>query len=367
MSESPIAAVRAKLKELVGKGLDQAVAELETSLAWLWERDAAGELAPDAIPTLANAYYQHLKRIAPPPPKKVKLDAPLRKILPLAETNARAALDVLLLLEALVQIGDFTEQTDKERQAFRLFLDDWRRMIFESAKIADFEKFRALVGREDRVVGPHRFSRTAAIDVLEGLFLRRTDKFAGVPDVSMIACDRCGGFRSRERLRCHQCKGLYCTKCFSPERDVCLKDFATRYRGLDAEMRKKIGKAAADLCRKHRFDPHIRIDTFVKPLKEMGIDVVFQEAGEGQETEVKGRRRLTLRHRESSGARRILFAALYRAYIREATQPPPPSEDDPEALPKPPPFDASAIADPLFQDYFVDVCMGLPIEDALHA
>lgn len=343
------------------------VADLEATLVFVWEKKIAGEIAPNAIPSIVSAFHQTLKKIAPPPPKKVKFDAPLRKILPLAEASLRPALDIVMLLEGLVQVGDFTEQADKERQAYRLFLDDWRRMVFESGKIASFDRFRAVVGREERVIGPHRFSRSAAIDVLEGLHKRRTEKFASVPDVSMIACARCGGFKSRERLKCGQCKGLFCTRCFSPEREVCLKDYAAKYAGLDPGMRQRIVRLAAELCRKHRLDPYIRNDSFVAPLQEMGVDVVFQETTteEGKETEKKGRYRLALRPREASAVKRHLFSALYRAHMRVATQPTPPPDDDPEAPPGPPPFDAAAIADPLYLELFVDVCMGLAIEEAL--
>ncbi len=360
-------AARNRLREAVGKPLDPMVAELEATLVFVWEKKVAGEIAPNAIPSIVSAFHQTLKKVAPPPPKKVKFDAPLRKVLPLAESSVRAALDVVLLLEGLVQVGDFTEQTDKERQAYRLFLDAWRRMIFESAKIASFDRFRAMIGREERVIGLHRFSRSAAIDVLEGLHRRRTEKFASVPDVSMIACARCGGFKSRERLKCGQCRSLFCTRCFSPERELCLMDYAARYAGLDPETRRRIGRLAADLCRKHRLDPHLRNDSFVAPLQEMGVDVAFQESTteEGTESEKKGRRRLVLRPRESSAVKRFLFAALYRATMRVATQPTPPPEDDPKAPPGPPPFDPAAIADPLYVEYFVDTCMGLALDEAL--
>lgn len=367
MAENPLTAVRSKLKETSGKSLDEIVLSAEGSLANVWDLEGKGELDPGHIWPIVDAFQAALKKVAPPPPKKVKLSDPIRKIPPLADTSIRPALDVAMLLQGLVQIGDFTEQTDKAREAFRLFLDDWRRMIFESGKLRDFAAFREKVGPEPRAIGPHRFSRTAAIDVLEGLHKQRTDKFAHVPDVSMLACDRCGGYKSRERLRCHRCRGLFCTKCFSPERDLCIRDYATRYAKLAAEVRRKVGQGAIELGRKHRLDGYTRVDNFVKPLHEWDIDVLFQEAAppEGQEKEEKGRKKLYLRHRDSSGSRRMLFAALYRAWIARMTQPVPPPEDDPEAPPGPPAIDPEAVRDPLFQDYFVDVAMGLPLEETL--
>lgn len=367
MSDNPLSEVRAKLKETAGKSLDELVAAAEGSLAALWERDAKGELDPAHIPAIVEAFQQALKKVAPPPPKKVKLDVPVRKILSLAESSVRPALDVSMLLQGLVQIGDFTEQTDKAREAFRLFLDDWRRMVFESARIPSFAEFRRKAGGEERAIGPYRFSRSAAADVLEGLHRHRTDKFASVPDVSTLACSRCGGLKSRERLRCHKCRGLFCTRCFSPEKDVCLRDYAARYAGLDAAARKRVGQGAADLCRKYRLDAYVRTESFVKPLHEWDVDVVFQESAvpEGQETTAKGRFKLALRPREWAGTRRILFAALYRAWMRRATEPTPPPEDDPGAPPGPPLFEPASVADPLFQECFVDVCMGFAVEEAM--
>lgn len=367
MSESPLTFARLRAKEAVAKSLDEAVTTVEATLAELWEREAKGELDPKHIPAIVDAFQQSLKKIAPPPPKKVKLDAPLRKILPLAEANVRPALDVVMLLEGLVQIGDFTEMTDKARQAYRLFLDDWRRMVFESAKLPNFDKFRQVVGREDRAIGPHRFSRTAALDVLEGLFKQRTDKFAHVPDVSVLECDRCRSVKARERIRCAQCKGLFCTRCFSPEAEVCLKDYATRYADLEPGMRKRIGQLALDLSKKFRLDPYIRVDLFVRPLHELDIDVIFQESAppEGQSVVEKGRRKLHVRQRDTLATRRILFGALYQAFMERATQPTPPPEEDPDAPPGPPLFDPAVLQEPRWQSYFVDVSVGLPLGEAL--
>jgi len=366
VADNPLSAVRNKLKEALVQGLDEAVLGIEASLAELWERDAKGELDPAHLPPIVGTYLQSLKKLAPPPPKKVKLSDPIRRILPLAETSLRPALDVVMLLQGLVQIGDFTEQTDKAREGFRLFLDDWRRMVFESAKVRDFAALRlAAVG--ERTIGVQRFSRSSAIDVLEGLYRQRTDRFAHVPDVSMLACARCGGFKSRERLRCQKCRGLFCTRCFSPERDLCIRDYAQKYAGLDPEIRRKIGQGAAELCKKLRLDSHVRIDHFVKPLHEWDVDVVFQEAApaEGREKEEKGRRKLAVPHRETSTTHRVLFAGLYRAWVRVMTQPLPPPEEDSDAPPGPPPIEPTSIADPLFQEYFVDVCMGFPLDEVL--
>ena len=46
-------------------------------------------MAEQFIDSVVNA----LKKLAPPPPKKVKFSDPLRKILPLAEENVKAATD----------------------------------------------------------------------------------------------------------------------------------------------------------------------------------------------------------------------------------------------------------------------------------
>lgn len=367
MAESPLTLARNRAKDAITKGLDEAVAMVEATLAEIWEREAKHELDASQIPGIVDAFHQSLKKIAPPPPKKVKLDAPLRKIHPLAETSVRPALDVVMLLEGLVQIGNFVEQADKARAAYRLFLDDWRRMVFESGKIPNFERFRQIVGREDREIGTHRFSRTAALDVLEGLYKQRTDKFAHVPDVSVLECDRCRSVKARERIRCSQCKGLFCTRCFSHEAEVCLRDYATRYADLDAATRKRIGQLALDLSKKHRLDPYTRVDLFVRPLHELDVDVIFQEAAppEGQSKVEKGRKKLHLRQRDTLATRRILFAALYQAFMERATQPTPPPEDDPDAPPGPPLFDPAVLQEPRYQTYFVDVSIGLPLGEVL--
>ena len=45
----------------------------------------------------------------------------------------------------------------------------------------------------------------------------------------MLGRGRRGGFRRRDRVLCHTCKGTFCTKCLGPTADLCLTDYAVRY------------------------------------------------------------------------------------------------------------------------------------------
>src|SRR5436190_19606634 len=141
MLETP-ANAKTQIREAVAavgeKGLDATVVAVEDALVQAWLMERRGVLGPREVPDFVDSVVNALKKIAPPPPKKVKFSDPLRKILPLAQENVKAAADVVLLLLALQQVGDFTEVTDKKRQDYELFLDDWRRMAMDSAKLKDF-------------------------------------------------------------------------------------------------------------------------------------------------------------------------------------------------------------------------------------
>jgi hypothetical protein len=337
--------VREAVANLQAKGLDGAVAEFEAALVSAWLLERQGALSPRDVPEFVEAIESALKKVAPPPPKKVKFSDPIRRTLPLSEAAVKPALDVALLLLALTQVGDFTEQTDKKRKEHELFLDDWRRMIWESARISDWKRFRELATREDRVL-EGRLSRESALAVLEAIANRRADNISPIPDVSMLACARCGGFRGRDRVRCLTCKGTFCTRCVGPTADVCLVDYAARYAGLDAERRQKIGSEVKALLKEHKLDPHVRNDAFVRCLKEKGVDVTFLDSAplEGQESEAPhGRVKFLLRDREGPATKRALFGALARASFRAA----------------------GTESEPLLIDYFVELCLGLPIEEAL--
>jgi hypothetical protein len=155
MPDTP-ASVKTRLREAVAQaaaqGLDRTVRDIESALAAAWLLERQGTLEPRAVPDFVAAAESALRKIAPPPPRKIKFSEPLRKILPLSEDAVRPAFDAALFLLALAQTGDFTEEPDKRRREHELFLDDWRRMIWESARVPDWAAFRRLVGREERVL-----------------------------------------------------------------------------------------------------------------------------------------------------------------------------------------------------------------------
>jgi hypothetical protein len=339
--------IRESVAATAAKGLDATVASVEEALVAAWTLERRGVMGPRDVPDLVDAVVSALKKIAPPPPKKVKFSDPLRKILPLSEAGVKPAADVVLLLLALTQVGDFTEQPDKKRHDFELFLDDWRRMIWESARIPDWKRFRELASREERVL-EGRLSRDSASAILEAIANRRKDNITPVPDVSMLACGRCGGFRGRDRSRCATCKGTFCTKCLGPTADLCLTDYAARYSPIDPERRQKIATEVKALLKEFKLDAYSRNDAFVRALRERGVDVVFHDTAplEGQESEAQqGRHKLLIRDRESLTTKRAFFGSLARSTFR--------SED--------------LEIDPLATDLFVELCIGLPIEDALKA
>ncbi len=350
MPETP-ASVKTRIRDAAAavaeKGLDAAVVEIERALVEGWILERKGAIGPRSVPGFLDAVVSALKKLAPPPPKKVKFSDPLRKVLPLAESSVLPAFDVAALLLAFSQVGDFTEVTDKKRAEHELFLDDWRRMTWESARVADWAKFRSLLKTEERVL-EGRLSRESALAILQAVQARRKDNITPVPDVSVLACGRCGGFRGADRVRCAQCRGTFCTRCLGPTADLCLADYASRYAAIDSETRQRIAGDVKALMKEFRLDPHSRNDAFVRALKEKGVDVTFQDSAplEGQEAEGQhGRTKLLIRDREGPATRRAFFAALARSHFRVADFP----------------------VEPLQVDLFVEVCLGLPIEDALRS
>jgi hypothetical protein len=350
MPDTPTA-VKTRLREAVAQaaaqGLDRTVEEIESALVSAWLLERRGALEPRDVPDFVAAVESALRRIAPPPPRKVKFSEPLRKILPLSEAAVRPAFDAALLLLALAQVGDFTEEPDKRRREHELFLDDWRRMIWESARISDWARFRRLVGREERVL-EGRLSRDVALQTLEAIARRRADNLTPLPDLSVVACARCGQNRGRDRIRCARCRGTFCTRCLGPSPDLCLPDYAARYATIDPERRRRLADEARALLKELRLDAHARNDAFARALKEKGVDVIFSETAplEGEESPgVHGRFKFVLRDREGPSAKRALFGALARAHARGA----------------------GVDAAPAEVDYFTDVCLGLPVEEALGA
>ncbi len=350
MADSPGAAkarIRDAVKEAAAKGLDHAVSEIEQGLAALWVLERKGKIDPLQVASHITAIAPHLKKLAPPPPKKVKFDAPLRKILPLSEQGVRPGLDAAMLIMALMQVGDLTGMSEKVRLGLDLQLDDWRRMLWKSARITDWARFRELAGTDEREL-EGRLSRDSALRVLEAFQKRRADNIAWIPDLSMIACTRCGRFEGRDRLRCERCRGNFCARCLAPAPDLCLVDYAIRYTGIEPDLRVKIMADAQALLKVWKLDAHARNDAFVRVLKEEGVDVAFRDGApaEGEETEAShGRRHLTLKPREGAPVRRVLFGALARCYFREAK------------------IDHHR----LLEDLFVDVCLGFPVGEALSA
>jgi len=350
MLETPANAktqIREAIAAISEKGLDATILAVEDALVQAWLMQRRGVLGARDVPDFVDSVVNVLKKIAPPPPKKVKFSDPLRKILPLAEENVKPAADVALLLLALQQVGDFTEVTDKKRKDYELFLDDWRRMIWESAKINDWAKFRTLVPAEERML-EGRLSRASATAVLEATQKRRVDNISPIPDVSMLGCARCGGFRGRDRVLCTTCKGTFCTKCLGPTADLCLADYAVRYAPIDSETRQRIAGDARALLKEFKLDPYTRNDSFARALKERGVDVTFVDSApiEGQESDgPHGRVKFLIRDRESPTTKRALFGALARSHFRGA----------------------GVEADQLRIDLFVELCLGLPIEDALRS
>ena len=341
--------VKTRIREAVGslaeKGLDVIVPQIESALVEAWLMERRGVMAPRDVPDFVESVVTALKKLAPPPPKKVKFSEPLRKIFPMSQDNVKPAADIVLLLLAIIQVGDCTEVTDKKRLEKELFVDDWRRMIWESAKVPDFAKFRELATREERVL-EGRLSRDSSLSVIEAIMKRRMDNLTPVPDVSMLACARCGGFRGRDRGRCHTCQGTFCTKCLGPTADLCLADYAVRYAAIAPDRRQELASAAKAILKEFKLDPYARNDAFARALRERGVDVTFHDSAplEGQESDgPQGRMKLLVRDRESITIKRAFFGSFARAHFRSN----------------------GLDIDQLQTDLFVELCLGLPIEDAL--
>ncbi len=358
--KSALAGFRVRLKEIqdaaTAKGLDEAMGGLAQLLHAVWHLESKGVLwqVEDEIPAanrFADAAEQAMRKIAPPLPKKVKLDAPLRKIPPLSEARVVDAFDSMMLLRALQEIGDYTRQPDKDKDKFQLFMDDWRRVTFEGARLPSWAKARELVaaaGAVDERIPGRRFSRDAVVRILESNEARLKDKITRIPDLSMLACEHCGRYDGRERVRCAVCSRMFCGRCRARTTELCLADYAVpKYGSFAPEVRLGVSAAARAICGKFRLDEHTRDDNFVRALQELGVETVFADANPDGGEEVqdnKGKWHLRLKHREASGTKRLLFAAIARAHFRGLETPP----DFPEA-----------------EALFVDTCLGVPIEDAL--
>jgi hypothetical protein len=125
-------------------------------------------------------------------------------------------------------------------------------------------------------------------------------------------------------------------------------DYAQKYAPIDPEIRAKLASDARAILKEFRIDAYARNDQFARALREKGVDVAFTDTAplEGVETNAsQGRYRLEVRDRQSGTIRRAMFASLARALARAA-------DEDP---------------DPLRTEFFVDVCMGLGVEEAAKA
>jgi len=348
--------IREILEDVPGRGLDRLMDDLRDLLTGVWILESVGALwhvDDEGLPAanrFSDAIEMPLRKIAPPPPKKIKLDAPRRKILPLSESKVAPAFDAIMLLQALVEIGDSTRQPDKAREKHYLFLDDWRRMAWESAGVPSWDRCRELVLAGPPVgerVPSRRFSREAALALFEANHRHRQDLITPIPNVSMLACQQCGRFEGRERVRCGVCTRMFCGRCRARLSELCLADYARpRYAKVPPDVRAGIAGAARKICSRYRLDEFTRDETFVRALSELGVAVAFADANpaEGEEAaDGKGKWHLRLCHRELASTKRLLFAAIARAHFRDAETPP----------------------DPDLEAYFVDICLNVPVEDAL--
>jgi len=113
-------------------------------------------------------------------------------------------------------------------------------------------------------------------------------------------------------------------------------------------LKSRAGAAAAArrICARFRLDEHTRDEAFVRALSEMGVEVAFADSNpvEGQEAiDAKGKWHFRLRHHEQASTKRLLFAAIARSHFRSA----------------------GATQDPDLETYFVDICLNVPVEEAL--
>ena len=348
--------LRSILEDVPGRGLDAIMTDLFDLVAAVWVLESSGALwkADDEGIPVINRFFESLesplRHLAPPPPKKIKLDAPQRKILPLSEARVAPAFDTIMLLQGLLEIGDFTRVPDRAREKHYLFLDDWRRLVWESARIDSWARTRELVLAappiEDLIPG-RRFSREAALALLEANHRHRQDLITPLPNVSMLACQKCGRFEGRERTRCEVCRKMFCGRCRARQSELCLGDYARpRFAKLPVDARTSAAAAARKICARFRLDEHTRDEAFVRALAEMGIEVAFADSNpaEGQEgVDAKGKWHFRLRHHEQASTKRLLFAAIARAHFRST----------------------GATHDPDLEAYFVDICLNVPVEDAL--
>ncbi len=348
--------VRTILEDVPGRGLDRVMDDLFDLFAAVWALETTGALwrADDEGLPVVNRFTTTLEaplhQLAPPPPKKIKLDAPQRRILPLSEAKVAPAFDTIMLLQALMEIGDFTRFPDRAREKHYLFLDDWRRMAWESARIDSWSRTRELVlagpPLEEKIPA-RRFSREAALALFEANHRHRQDLITPLPNVSMLACQKCGGFEGRERTRCEVCRRMFCGRCRARQSELCLGDYAKpRFAKIPADARAGAAAAARRICARFRLDEHTRDEAFVRALSEMGVEVAFADSNpvEGQEAvDAKGKWHFRLRHHEQASTKRLLFAAIARAHFRSA----------------------GGSQDPDFETYFVDICLNVPVEEAL--
>lgn len=344
------------LADVPGSGLDRVVEDLFDLFAAVWTIESTGALwkMDEEQRPVINRFFQTLgaplHTLAPPPPKKIKLDAPQRKILPLSESKVVFAFDTVMLLQALLEIGDFTRVPDRAREKHYLFLDDWRRMAWESSRIDSWVRTRELVlggpSLEERIPG-RRFSREAALALLEANMRHRQDLITPLPNVSMIACQKCGRFEGRERTRCEVCRRMFCGRCRARQTELCLGDYAKpRFAKISPDVRAGAAAAARRICTRFRLDEHTRDDAFVRALAEMGVEVTFADSNpaEGLEAaDAKGKWHFRLRHHEQASTKLLLFGAIARAHFRSTDVTP----------------------EPELENYFVDICLNVPVEDAL--
>jgi len=346
--------LKSSLEDAAGRGLDRVMDDLFELFTGVWALESSGALwrsDDEGLPVI-NRFFQTLASplhaLAPPPPKKIKLDAPQRRILPLSEAKIAPAFDTIMLLQALLEIGDFTRVPDRARERHYLFLDDWRRMVWESARIDSWARTRELVLAAAPIEIPARqFSREAALALFEANHRHRQDLITPLPNVSMIACQKCGRFEGRERTRCEVCRRMFCGRCRARQTELCLGDYAKpRFAKLPVDSRTGAAAAARKICTRFRLDEHTRDDSFVRALSEMGVEVAFADSNpaEGMEAvDAKGKWHFRLRHHEQASTKRLLFAAIARAHFRST----------------------GVAHDPEMETYFVDICLNVPVEDAL--
>jgi len=346
--------VKSTIDDVQARGLDRVMDDLFDLFAAVWTLESSGAFwhhDDEGLPVV-NRFFMTLEAplhvLAPPPPKKIKLDAPQRRILPLSESKVAPAFDTIMFLQALLEVGDFTRVPDRAREKHYLLLDDWRRMVWESARIDSWARTRELVLAAPSIEIPaRRFSREAALALFEANHRHRQDLITPLPNVSMLACQKCGRFEGRERTRCEVCRRMFCGRCRARQSELCLGDYARpKFAKLPADARSGAAAAARKVCTRFRLDEHTRDDSFVRALSEMGVEVAFADSNpaEGMEAmDAKGKWHFRLRHHEQASTKRLLFGAIARAHFRST----------------------GTTHDPDLEQYFIDICLNVPVEDAL--